>query len=771
MVDPLEPSARRIPELAPGQAGSGSDTERWSLDREPAMSAITLEGAEHGALRVHGLGAEPVPIALRIELRDGGGAPVDLAQPTPGPGGGLCSGPVQLRLLAQRDGDALELGWRLVNDSAHPVMLDGVGFEISGEGWPLLRESGRLRLYQHGYQSWTPSGAVAGDRRPVYPLLRSFALMNHFVDSPFWGRRDGLISSLLTLLQGGEGEPVVLLGFTAQRAGLGELFYRNRGVPWLQARLDYGGKRLRPGEILEGEPLRIARGDADGLLQDWAASIAGAMGARVPACSPVGWCSWYEYYTRVVPRDLHGNTDFLAAHPELGVSFVQLDDGYQPHVGDWLERNDKFSAGLEPIARCIRERGFQAGLWTAPFLASAGSRLLAEHPDWFLRDARGPVAAGFNPEWRARTCSLDLSHPEVLAWLGEVFGTLVAEGFDYHKIDFLFAGLRHGDRHDPGVSPVQAYRQGLAAIREAIGPERFLLGCGAPLGPSVGMVDGMRVSQDVKEQWDSWLAGWVGRGCGYPAARGALRTNMTRWFMHRALWVNDPDCLLVREHDTRLSEEETRTLVSVLGATGGMLFLSDDLPRVSPQRLDLAAATLPPTRLVGRPSSVLAEAFPVDMVVEGVAGQRLVVLVNWSGHSVRRELPGEVDGGTWFDFWKGELVEVADLELAPHGVRALRFVPSGASPRVLGDTLHLLAAVDGRLRVDLSDDGEALVLRCAPIARRAGRVHLVLPVGRSLDASALPAGVSLVGQAGGRAELAVDRAAPWELVLAMVVEA
>ena len=729
------------------------------------MDAITLEGVKDGALYIRGLGADPVPARLTLEYRVG--TEVHRGEPlrSPGPDGCFRAGPFELQPHQEREGQALELSWRLVNVSGRAVLLDGVSFDFGGEAWPLLANPSRLRLYQHGYQSWTPSGAVVGDSRPVYPLLRSFALMNHFVDSPFFGRRDGLISSLLTLLRSTDGGPATLLGFTAQRMGLGELFYRHRGGPGLVARLDYGGKRLDPGQALEGEPLRIARGEADALLEGWAEAIAGAMGARVPAASPVGWCSWYEYYTQVGPQDLLANAAFLAEHPELGVSFVQLDDGYQPWVGDWLARNDKFSAGLEPLTARIREQGFQAGIWTAPFFAAAGSRLLAEHPDWFLHDARGPVATGFNPEWRARTYGLDLTHPEVLAWLGEVFRALVAEGFDYHKIDFLFAGLRHGRRHDSGCSPVEAYRLGLEQIREAIGPERFLLGCGAPIGPSVGLVDGMRVSQDVKEQWDSWLAGWVGRGCGYPAARGALRTNMTRWFMHRSLWVNDPDCLLVREHNTKLSEAETHTLVSLLGATGGMLFLSDDLPRVSPGRLDLAAAALPPSVLVGRPSDLLARGYPDDMVVEGVGGQRLVVLVNWEPRPVQRDLPASEAPGSWFDFWAGALVDTGPLEIRAHGVRALRFVPQGAGPRVLGDTLHLLAAVEGRLVVELSGAGDSMVLRCGPVARSSGEIHLALPTGRRLDEQALPEGVGLAHQDEGVAVISMRCAAPWELEL------
>jgi len=46
------------------------------------------------------------------------------------------------------------------------------------------------------------------------------------------------------------------------------------------------------------------------------------------------------------------------------------------------------------------------------------------------------------------------------------------------------------------VTPIQAYREGLNVIRKAVG-KSFILGCGAPLLPSAGLVDGMRIGEDT----------------------------------------------------------------------------------------------------------------------------------------------------------------------------------------------------------------------------------------------------------------------------------
>ena len=42
---------------------------------------------------------------------------------------------------------------------------------------------------------------------------------------------------------------------------------------------------------------------------------------------------------------------------------------------------------------------------------------------------------------------------------------------------------------------------GMEAIREAVGPDVTLLGCGAPFGPMLGLVEAMRIGPDVSGDW------------------------------------------------------------------------------------------------------------------------------------------------------------------------------------------------------------------------------------------------------------------------------
>ena len=146
------------------------------------------------------------------------------------------------------------------------------------------------------------------------------------------------------------------------------------------------------------------------------------------------------------------------------------------------------------------QRGLRAGIWIAPFLVGSRSRVAAEHPDWLVRDSDGtPVQALHN--WGQDTHPLDVTHPAVREHLARVFGWFTGIGIDLFKIDFVYAAALAGRRHDPDVTDEQAYRDGLDEVRAAIGPDAYLLGCGAPLLPSVGKVDGMRVSADTAPQW------------------------------------------------------------------------------------------------------------------------------------------------------------------------------------------------------------------------------------------------------------------------------
>jgi alpha-galactosidase len=306
------------------------------------------------------------------------------------------------------------------------------------------------------------------------------------------------------------------------------------------------------------------------------------MNARVGAPFQRGWCSWYHYFHAITEDALRANIKALEAmRSEFPIDVIQLDDGFQSALGDWDSTNEKFASGLKKIGGEIRAAGFKAGIWTAPFLAARDSRLMVEHPDWFImRDETGenqPVRAGHNPNWTASedkfAYALDASNPAFLAHLRYLFAKLTRDfGYSYLKLDFLYAAAAPGRRHDPSLTRGEALRRGLEGIRAGAGDDAFILGCGCPLGPAVGIVDGMRIGPDVSPSWGSTAS-----GAGDPSTVYALDAIIARSFMHRRLWLNDPDCLMLRARETRLTADERAALAATIVASGGMLLISDDM--------------------------------------------------------------------------------------------------------------------------------------------------------------------------------------------------
>jgi len=134
------------------------------------------------------------------------------------------------------------------------------------------------------------------------------------------------------------------------------------------------------------------------------------------------------------------------------------------------------------------------------------------------------------------------------------------------------------------VSPADRVHAGYAAIRRGAGDDTFLLGCGAPLGSAIGLVDGMRIGPDVAPWWEvpPRRRGPPGYEGTMPATANALRAVQARQFMHRRLWLNDPDCVMLRTTDTELSVDEVRRWALAVGDSGGMVMVSDDLANLGP---------------------------------------------------------------------------------------------------------------------------------------------------------------------------------------------
>ncbi|HEX4868994.1 MAG TPA: glycoside hydrolase family 36 protein [Acidimicrobiales bacterium] len=472
------------------------------------------------------------------------------------------------------------ISWSLTNVGSTLVAVEAVALVARLE--PAVEP---LQVLRHGYQSWSATGVATFrvDQDPSRPAgVPSLVRGMHHADSGV-SEPDELRSELVTALRDATGA-VLVAGFLGGTEHDGTFRVRpardgSTAIEvWIEAHL--GGALLGVDERRELHDVWMGHDEhhPGALLCAWADELGAAQQARTDAGYQVGWCSWYHYFHDVTEADLRANLAHAADWP---FDVFQLDDGFQADIGDWLITNERFPTPLDGLAAAIAAEGRVPGIWLAPFLAGPGSALAVDHPTWTARHRTGdaPLVGMVNPGWGGIVHTLDTTDPEVLDHLESVARSLAEAGFSYLKLDFTYAPSLPGVYADPSRTPAQRVRAGFEAIRRGAGPDAFLLGCGAPLGPAVGLVDGMRIGPDVAPWWHPNTEGWhpPGHEDGEPATVNAWRNTLSRSFLHRRLWLNDPDCLMLRTERTQLSEDQVRAWALAVAASGGMALVSDDL--------------------------------------------------------------------------------------------------------------------------------------------------------------------------------------------------
>lgn len=292
----------------------------------------------------------------------------------------------------------------------------------------------------------------------------------------------------------------------------------------------------------------VACGTESQVFADYAQHLGEVLGRR-PLLDQRVWCSWYSFYTGITEAALSKVIDDLQ---DFAFDVVQVDDGWQQNVGDW-EANADFPSGMPALADRIHEAGFASGLWLAPFLGHERSELFAQHPDWFVTDDAGaPVSAGWN--WGGRIHAVDVTHPAALDHVVAAIRAAVQWGFDYLKLDFLYAGALPGVRHTD-VERHVGYRRAIEAIRDAVGDDVILLACGAPVIPSIGVFDAIRIGPDVSEVWEVDKITHYLHHLAAPAARYAVATSVHRLWL-QPLIGTDPDVAYFRTRYCLLTAEQ-----------------------------------------------------------------------------------------------------------------------------------------------------------------------------------------------------------------------
>jgi alpha-galactosidase len=361
---------------------------------------------------------------------------------------------------------------------------------------------------------------------------------------------------------------------------------------------------------------------------------------------------------------------------------------------------------VAPLAGEITKEGLTPGLWLAPFIVHTKSQLIKDHPEWMLRKKNGKlVNTGY--VWGVLDTALDLTVPDALEYACSVVRTAAKEwGYPYLKLDFLYAAAVEGVYHDPTLTRAQVLRRGMEVLREAVGPDVTLLGCGAPLGSVLGLVEANRIGADVSGDWLPQFNGikaFFKHEPAMPCARNSIRNILTRAALHQHWWINDPDCLLIRP-DTRLTLAEVRSLASAIALTGGSLLVSDDLPKLPADRLRIAEVLVPVigerARVIDWFDASMPEKLRLDQL--GATGEwHILATFNWSDKAVSREITlvdYHLNPGRYVvrEFWTGDVGTLSAAQtykidqMPAHGCAVLAVrMADDELPIYLGSDLHI----------------------------------------------------------------------------------
>lgn len=475
-------------------------------------------------------------------------------------------------------------------------------------------------IFINGYQSWSFAGSVPrGDPQPKSRLCDVFskAFNNGATLPPHMNRKKKkphyqsdfftCISSDGTLEQrrcaipelDETGGPALVLGWLTQRHQFG-LITANANLDTLQTHCSLDDQWLLPHRLLQTDwsytQLLHPHSYDEEPMADYLQAVAASNAARVFDTSLLtGWCSWYVFYENITAARLRDNVARLvASRQQIPTNVVVVDDGYMTAWGDWHVLQPGRFTDMAAVARDVAAQGMRPGVWLAPFAADKKSRLALAHPEWVIRNNAGQPA-------NSSHCGkffygLDATHPGVLEHVRRTIRMATEEwGFTVLKIDFLYAACLEGNgKYDPTMSRAEAMHVALQTIREAAGPDVFLIGCGCPIASGIGFIDAMRISADTGPTWrPSFPLPKYDNGT-LPSLRAMIRNSISRAPFGHRWWHNDPDCIMLGRH-TRLSDEEVASAATVVAMTCGMLLLSDDLPKVSQRRLNIVSKIFPLT--------------------------------------------------------------------------------------------------------------------------------------------------------------------------------
>lgn len=228
------------------------------------------------------------------------------------------------------------------------------------------------------------------------------------------------------------------------------------------------------------------------------------------------------------------------------------------------------------------------------------------------------------------------------------------------------------------------------------------------------------------------------------------------------MWLNDPDCLMLRDP---LTLDQARVWGSLLALSGQLNVVSEWLPGLPPEKLDVVKRTMPNHNGLGRPIDLFANRQPATWHYRGLVGRErvdLVALINWDEKAPARAeldlakigLPaGPDDRYVGFDYWEDVFVEPfaerRRFDLRPSSCRVIAVHRLSDHPQLVSTSRHVTQGVVDVVEVAWDADRGTLRGRSRLVGGDPYELRIVTPQGGSRGFQAVSAGVSEADQKAG----------------------
>lgn len=408
---------------------------------------------------------------------------------------------------------------------------------------------------------------------------------------------------------------------------------------------------------------------------------------------PSGMCTWYYYYQHITDREVRLNTDWIAENLKpYGAKYVQIDDGWQAETAagrkgsrDWTGFDRNFAGGMKSLADYIKSKGLVPGIWIAPH-GQSNAEVVKANPGVFILKPDGTSASKtWEGDWL-----IDPTSPQAKTYFHDLFSMMVGWGYDYYKIDGQPIVVDEFSKLSDlmsvkGGSADSLYRVTLDIVRDAIGPNRYLLGCwGLPV-EGAGIMNGSRTGGDVVLGWDGFFT--------------ALDPTMRSYYQHNIMWYTDPDVMLLRQP---LTVEQARVWATLQGLTGQALMSSDRLTDLSAERVEMLRKVYPAVDI--RPLDLfpaegrkriwdlkvnhLGRNYDVTGLFNFGSDKNLQLDLSWQELGISSDAPVHV-----FDFWNSEYMGAWEkglaVEVPPSSVRVLTLLPDNGEIQLISTSRHI----------------------------------------------------------------------------------